>query len=91
MTPGMAVDLFRQQGLMEEDEARHEALRAARDPFVLAGCLGRMEIVRLREDFRLAAGSFRPRDFHDRMLSRGAIPIPTVRGLVLESFGVPPR
>jgi uncharacterized protein (DUF885 family) len=89
MTPGMAADLFRQKGLMEEAEAKREALQVARDPFLLAACLGRMEIVRLREDFKNAKGSFRPRDFHDRMLSRGAIPIPTVRRLILESSDVP--
>ena len=42
------------QGLMDEADAKREALRAARDPFVLAGCLGRMELVRLREEQAVA-------------------------------------
>jgi uncharacterized protein (DUF885 family) len=75
-----AVDLFEREGYMERTNAEREARRGTLDPTYLVYTLGKMEIMRLREDFRRARGEqFRLGEFHDRLLSHGMPPVKLVR------------
>jgi uncharacterized protein (DUF885 family) len=50
--------------------------------------LGKLMILKLREDYRNELGAdFALRDFHDRFLSFGAPPIPLVREALLREPG----
>jgi uncharacterized protein (DUF885 family) len=47
--------------------------------------LGKLEILRLREDYKKAKGkAFKLKDFHDKLLSYGSIPVQMIRQRMLE-------
>ncbi len=88
-TQGMQVDeatrRFRDDAYMEELPARKEAERGTFDPGYLAYTLGKLMVLKLREDFRRERGAaFSLKQFHDQFLSFGAPPIPLVRKLMLQ-------
>jgi uncharacterized protein (DUF885 family) len=87
-TQGMTVDeaarLFVEQAYMAELPARKEALRGTFDPGYLYYTLGKLAILRLREDCRRAWGQeYTLRRFHDRLLALGAPPLPLAREMLL--------
>ncbi len=87
-TRGMTLDeatrLFIEEAFMEPLPARQEAERGAYDPGYLVYALGKMQILKLREDLRALQGEqFTLRDFHDRLLSEGELPIPLLRRILL--------
>ncbi|MEE8537426.1 MAG: DUF885 family protein, partial [Acidobacteriota bacterium] len=64
--------------------ARQEAERGAYDPMVLVYALGKLQILKLREDLREHQGDrFSLKAFHDRLLSEGEIPLPLLRRRLL--------
>lgn len=76
--------LLAEEALLDDYAARREAERAAYDPMVLAHALGRMQIVKLREDVRSARGdAFKLGDFHDQLLAHGAAPVSILRRVLL--------
>lgn len=78
-----AVDFFREHAHYGETPARAEAERGTFDPGYCSYTVGKLEIARLRDRCRAAAGDgFSLRDFHDRLLSRGAPPIGLIDRLV---------
>lgn len=81
MTLEQAVDLFVREGYQERANAEREARRAAADPMVLAYTLGKVEILKLREEYQ-ASSSGSLRDFHDALLRLGAPPLPLARQLL---------
>ena len=84
MTHEQAVDFFIREGYLERAGAEREARRSAFDPGGLVAALGKMEIVRLREDYRRARGdSFNLGEFHDRLLSHGGPPVKILRMALL--------
>lgn len=87
-TQGMSVDeatkFFMDKAFMEETPARKEALRGTFDPGYLNYTLGKLMILKLREDLKRREGSnFSLRKFHDDLLSYGAPPVPLVRASML--------
>ncbi len=87
-TRGMSVDegtkFFMHNAYMEELPARLEAERGTYDPTYLVYSVGKLEILKLREDFRRLKGSeFNLQEFHDRLLQGGNAPIWVYRRLLL--------
>ncbi|MBU1226120.1 MAG: DUF885 domain-containing protein [Actinobacteria bacterium] len=86
---GMSLDeatrLFMDHALCDETPARAEAERGAFDPGYYSYTLGKLQILRLREDCRRAESGFDLRAFHDRLLSRGAPPVELMRKVMLSS------
>lgn len=75
--------LFVTKAFLAPDQARFEALRALRDPTFFAGLLGKMEILRLRDDYRSArAGTYSLSKFHSDYLSQGPVPVAIARQML---------
>lgn len=78
------VEFFMREGYMERTNAEREARRGTLDPTYLIYTLGKMEILKLREEYRQRAGaSFRLGEFHDRLLSYGSPPVKILRMALL--------
>ena len=91
-TQGMTVDeatrFFMESAYMEELPARKEAMRGTFDPLYMNYTLGKLMILKLREDYRSEQGSaYSLRGFHDRLLSYGAPPVPLLREVMLAHPG----
>jgi len=91
-TKGKSVDDVAQFFMKEcgspEPEARREAYRGARDPGYIAYTLGKLQILKLREDYRAARGGrFSLTEFHDRILASGLAPIKIIRREMLGEDG----
>jgi uncharacterized protein (DUF885 family) len=90
-TGGMTVDqadkLFADQAFQDAANARQQAVRGTFDPMFLAYTLGKLAIVKLRDDVKAkhaAAGTeFSLQAFHDELLSYGAAPLPVIREAML--------
>ena len=87
-TQGMTVEeatrFFMENAFLEELPARKEAMRGTFDPMYLNYTLGKLMILKLREDYRRVKGAaYSLRAFHDEFLSYGAPPIPLVREMML--------
>ncbi len=93
-TGSMRVDeatrFFMENAYMGEHPSRREALRGTFDPGYLNYTLGKLMILKLREDFRREQnGGYSLRKFHDSLLSFGAPPLPLLRAIMLEQEGTP--
>ena len=91
-TQGMTVDeatrFFMDNAYMEELPARREALRGTFDPGYLNYTLGKLMILKLRDDYRREQGAaYSLRGFHDKLLSYGAPPLPLLREAMLADPG----
>jgi uncharacterized protein (DUF885 family) len=85
MTVDQATKFFQDNSYYEEKPARQEAIRGAYDPEYLYYTLGKLEIFKLREDYRKQEGStFTLQKFHDEMLRHGAPPIRLLREVMLK-------
>jgi uncharacterized protein (DUF885 family) len=88
MTLAQAADFFEKQGFMTPHNAMVEALRGTDDPGYLRYQLGKLEILKLREDLQRKEGaSFDLGKFHDAFLAQGAVPIKLIRRAMLGSDG----
>ncbi|MCA1566306.1 MAG: DUF885 family protein [Acidobacteria bacterium] len=84
------VEFFMREGYMERTNAEREARRGTLDPTYLIYTLGKMEILKLREEYRARAGAaFRLGEFHDRLLSYGSPPIKILRMALLGDATAP--
>ncbi|HUP04136.1 MAG TPA: DUF885 domain-containing protein, partial [Bryobacteraceae bacterium] len=84
MTPEQAVAFFVNEGRQVRPVAEKEAKRGTSDPTYLVYTLGKLEILKLRDDYRKKKGSeFSLRDFHDAFLRQGFPPIKIVRQALL--------
>jgi len=86
---GMSVEeatkFFQDNCYYEEKTARQEAIRGAYDPEFLYYTLGKLEILKLREDYRKQEGAkFSLLEFHNEMLRHGAPPIRLLREVMLK-------
>lgn len=91
-TEGMTLDdatrFFMENAYMAELPARREALRGTFDPGYLNYTLGKLMILRLREDYKREQGSaYSLKQFHDRLLSYGGPALPLLRPALLSSPG----
>ena len=84
MTVDEATRFFMENAFLEELPARKEAARGTFDPMYLNYTLGKLMILKLREDYRRMKGdAYSLKEFHDEFLSFGAPPIPLVREMML--------
>jgi len=88
-TQGMSVDsatkFFMENAYMEETPAKKEAERGTYDPGYLNYTLGKLMILKLKEDWKKQEGdNYSLKRFHDTLLSYGAPPIPLLRKLMLK-------
>ena len=68
-----------------DHSARQEALRGAYDPEYLYYTLGKLEILKLREDYRKQEGAnFTLSKFHNELLRHGAPPLRLLREVLLK-------
>ncbi len=85
MTVDEATRFFQDNCYYEQQPARQEALRGAYDPEYLYYTLGKLEILKLREDYRKQQGAdFSLEKFHDELLRHGAPPIRLLREVLLK-------
>ena len=65
-----------------------ESKRGTEDPTYLYYTYGKLEILKLRDDYKKKLGAaYSLRRFHDAFLSEGAIPLPLVRRALLGQLG----
>jgi uncharacterized protein (DUF885 family) len=84
MTPEQAAEFFVTEGRQVRPVAEKEAKRGTSDPTYLVYTLGKLEILKLREDYRQLKGpQYSLRDFHDAFLRQGFPPIKIVRQALL--------
>jgi uncharacterized protein (DUF885 family) len=84
MTVDEATRFFVDNAFYSEMPARKEAERGTFDPGYFSYTLGKLQILQLRDECREAWGAdFSLRRFHDRVLSRGAPPVETMRRVLL--------
>jgi uncharacterized protein (DUF885 family) len=80
MTYEGGVEFFMREGYQERVNAEREARRGTLDPTYLVYTLGKMQVLRLREEYRkLTGASFNLGEFHNRLLSYGMAPVKIVR------------
>jgi uncharacterized protein (DUF885 family) len=84
MSVEQGVRFFREEAFLEEPAARREAERGTFDPSYVLYSAGKLMILKLREDYKARAGAgFSLRQFHDRFLANGTVPIWLHRALML--------
>src|SRR5437764_1229885 len=88
-TQGMSVDeatrFFRENGYYEDKPARSEAMRGTFDYGYLNYSLGKMEILKLRDDYKAQQDAeFSLEQFHNQLLDHGMPPIRLLRELLLK-------
>jgi uncharacterized protein (DUF885 family) len=82
------VRLFREEAYMEEASARREAERGTFDPTYLVYTVGKLMLLKLRQDYKEQVGkAFSLRTFHDTLLGNGTAPFWLHRQLMLGSEG----
>ena len=86
MTLDEATKFFQAHAYMEEHPAYQEAIRGTFDPGYLNYTLGKLMLLKLRQDWRRQEGSaYTLRRFHDTALSWGAPPVPLLRTAMLDA------
>ncbi len=88
-TQGMTVEqgakVFVEKGFQEPANAYEEARRGAYNPTYLYYTLGKLQILKLREDYRKAKGAqYSLEQFHNEFIRQGGIPIKLVRRNLLQ-------
>jgi hypothetical protein len=84
MTVDEAATFFEENAFMAAEPAEREALRGTSDPLYGYDTLGKLEILKLRADYRRSMGSrYTLEAFHDALLAHGDPPIAIARKLVL--------
>jgi uncharacterized protein (DUF885 family) len=79
-----AKKFFVDEGFQTEKIAEIEANRGTSDPTYLYYTLGKLQILKLREDYKNKMGAnFTLGEFHDRFMSQGEPPIAVVRQALL--------
>ena len=87
-TAGWTVEqgskFFQEKAFQEPANAYEEARRGAYNPTYLYYTLGKLQIYKLREDYRKAIGKdFRLETFHNEFVKQGGIPIKLIRRILL--------
>ncbi len=88
MSVEQGVRFFRDEAFMEEASARREAERGTFDPTYLVYAIGKLMLLKLRQDYKQQVGKgFSLRAFHDTLLGQGTAPFWLHRQLMLEPAG----
>ncbi len=84
MTFEQGIDFFVKEGYQTRANAERETKRGTSDPTYLVYTLGKLQIQKLRDDYRALRGEkFTLQDFHDRFMAQGYPPIRLVRRALL--------
>jgi uncharacterized protein (DUF885 family) len=84
MSVEQGVRFFRDEAFMEEASARREAERGTFDPTYLVYSVGKLMLLKLRQDYKQQQGkAFSLRTFHDTLLAQGTAPFWLHRELML--------
>ena len=88
-TRNMSIDeatkFFQDNCYYEQKPARQEAMRATFDPGYLNYTLGKLQILKLRDDYKAQQGNdFSLQKFHNELLSHGMPPIRLLREIMLK-------
>jgi uncharacterized protein (DUF885 family) len=88
-TQGMSIEeatkFFRENCYYEEKPARQEAMRGTFDPGYLNYTLGKLEILKLRDDYKAQEGdNFSLQKFHNELLKHGMPQIRLLREIMLK-------
>jgi uncharacterized protein (DUF885 family) len=84
MTVDQATEFFVKEGYQVRPVAEKEAKRGTSDPTYLVYTLGKLEILKLREDYqKMKGGKLNLQEFHDAFLQQGFPPIKIVRRALL--------
>jgi uncharacterized protein (DUF885 family) len=84
LTIDEAIDFFQKEGYQSKETAVVETKRGTGDPTYLYYTLGKLEIMKLRDDVKAKQGSaFSVQKFHDDFLKQGFPPIKIVREAML--------
>src|SRR5215468_1091746 len=80
-----ATKFFQDNCYYEEKPARQEAMRGTFDPGYLNYTLGKLQILKLRDDYKSQQGDeFSLQKFHNELLSHGMPPIRLLREIMLK-------
>jgi uncharacterized protein (DUF885 family) len=80
-----ATKFFQENCYYEEKPARQEAMRGTFDPLYLNYTLGKMQILKLRDDYKAQQGDeFSLQKFHNELLNHGMPPIRLLREIMLK-------
>ena len=78
------VRIFRDEAYLEEGSARREAERGTFDPSYVVYSLGKLMVLKLRDDYKALKGDkYSMRAFHDTLLGNGTVPLWLHRNLML--------
>ncbi|HEX7959305.1 MAG TPA: DUF885 domain-containing protein [Terriglobales bacterium] len=84
MTFDQAVDFFEKEGFQSHANSLRETKRGTSDPTYLVYTLGKLEILKLREDYKKKVGDkFSLEDFHNKFLQQGFPPVKIIRQAML--------
>ena len=93
-TDGWTVEqgkkFFVEEGLIEPEVGFQEARRGTYNPTYLYYTLGKLQILKFREDYKKAKGAaFNLREFHDDFVRQGGTPIKIIRKLMIPGNNQP--
>ena len=84
MSVEQGVRFFREEAFLEETSARREAERGTFDPSYIVYSIGKLMVLKLREDYKAKEGTkYSLRQFHDTLLGNGTVPLWLHRALML--------
>ena len=78
------VEFFEKEGYLAHANALMETKRGTSDPTYLVYTLGKLQVLKLRDDYRKKMGaSFQLQEFNDAFLRQGFPPVKIVRRAML--------
>ncbi|MEP7340806.1 MAG: DUF885 domain-containing protein [Acidobacteriota bacterium] len=84
MTYEEAIDYFVKEGYQSRSNGEREVKRGTSDPTYLYYTLGKLQILKLREDYKSLRGDkFTLQEFHDNFMKQGFPPIKIIRRAML--------
>jgi uncharacterized protein (DUF885 family) len=84
MSLAEAEEFFVKEGFQTASVAKVETKRGTSDPTYLVYTLGKLQILKLREDYRKKMGAeFSLLEFHNRLMQQGGVPLKIVRKAML--------
>jgi hypothetical protein len=84
MTYEQGIEFFMKQGYMSHDYAERETRRGTSDPTYLVYTLGKLEILKLRADYKAKMGAnYSLEAFHNAFIQQGGVPVKLIRHALL--------
>jgi uncharacterized protein (DUF885 family) len=88
MTVAQAEEFFITEGYQSAPVARSESKRGTSDPTYGYYTLGKLMILKLRDDYKQKVGAqYSLQNFHDAFIRLGPLPLPLIRKAMLGDVG----